>query len=144
MKLLTKDTDYAVRALLVLARGDKEYVSAREISETERIPYSFMRKILLKLFKSGYVDSREGGKGGFKLKKKPSKVRLVDLIHSFQGNIRLSECMFRSKVCHNRATCILRKNINRIEKIVEKEFEKITIESLLKGLENEEEHNKNK
>lgn len=134
MKLLTKDTDYAIRALLVLAGTQKEYVSAREISETEKIPYSFMRKILLKLYKNGYVDSKEGGKGGFKLKKKPSKTRMVDLISLFQGNIQLSECMFRNKICHNRPTCILRKNINRIERIVKEEFEDITIKSLLEGL----------
>jgi len=134
MKLLTKDTDYAIRALLVLARNQKEHVSAREISKTEKIPYSFMRKILLLLYKSGYVDSKEGGKGGFKLKKKPSKISVVDLINLFQGNVQFSECMFRNKICHNRATCVLRKNINRIEGIVKKEFEGITIKSLLEGI----------
>lgn len=137
MKLLTKDTDYAIRALIVLAGTQKDYVSAREISETEKIPYSFARKILLKLYKSGYVDSKKGGKGGFKLKKKPSKIKAADMISLFQGNIQFSECMFRDKICHNRATCVLRKNINRIERIVKEEFEKITVKSILEGLGNE-------
>jgi Rrf2 family protein len=134
MKLLTKDTDYAIRALLVLAGNQKEYISAREISETEKIPYSFMRKILLKLYKSGYVDSKEGGKGGFKLKKKPSKISAIDLIRLFQGNIQFSECMFRKKLCHKRSDCVLRQNIREIEGLVEDKFRGITIESLWKQL----------
>ena len=134
MKLLTKDTDYAIRALLVLAANQKEYVSARKISEEEKIPYSFMRKILLKLYKSGYVKSKEGGKGGFKLKKKPSKIGAVDLIRLFQGNIQFSECMFRKKLCHKRSDCVLRQNIKEIQHLVENKFRGITIESLSKQL----------
>jgi len=134
MKLLTKDTDYAIRALLVLAANQKEYVSARKISEEEKIPYSFMRKILLKLYKNGYVDSKEGGKGGFKIKKNPSKISSVDLIRLFQGNIQFSECMFRKKLCHKRSGCVLRQNIKKIEDLVEEKFRGITIESLSKQL----------
>lgn len=134
MKLLTKDTDYAIRALLVLAGNQKEYVSARRISESEKIPYSFMRKILLKLYKTGFVDSKEGGKGGFKLKKKPSKISAVDLIRLFQGNIQFSECMFRKKLCHKRSDCVLRQNIREIEGLVEDKFRGITIQSLWKQL----------
>lgn len=130
MKLLTKDTDYAIRALLVLAGNQDQYVSARKISEVEKIPFSFMRKILLKLYKKGFVDSREGGKGGFKIKKKPSKISAADIIRSFQGNIQFSECMFRKKLCHKRRDCALRRNIKEIEALVEDKFKEITIKSL--------------
>lgn len=135
MKLLTKRTDYAVRALLVLA-GEKEgFVSVKEISEREKIPYSFMRQILLHLQRVGYVESKEGGKGGFRLKVPPREISVHDLIRTFQGKVSISECMFRKKICQNRQSCVLRKNILRIEELLVSEFHGITIESLIKDLE---------
>ncbi len=134
MKILTKNTDYATRALLVLASCPEKYFSARDIAKNQGMPYSFTRKILTELHKNGYVVSREGGGGGFKLKGDASKIRITDLIKVFQGEIKLSECMFRKKICRNRPDCVLRRNIERIEKLVENEFGNISIGSLLKDL----------
>jgi predicted ArsR family transcriptional regulator len=67
MKLITRNTDYAIRALLVLADKEGEYVSAREIAEEQDIPYEYVRKILQELIKEKMVVSKEGGKGGFRL-----------------------------------------------------------------------------
>ena len=59
MKLLTKNTDYAVRALLHLARRKKEFVSSREISREEKIPLHYLRRILQKLKEEKLVSARE-------------------------------------------------------------------------------------
>ena len=135
MKLLTKNTDYAIRALLVLAGKDDSYISARDIAAEQNIPYQYLRKILQQMIDNELVVSREGGKGGFKIKKSPLKIKGTDIIELFQGDIMFSECMFRKQLCQNRATCVLRKNIQKIEKLVTKEFGAITIHSLLKEME---------
>jgi DNA-binding IscR family transcriptional regulator len=64
---------------------------------------------------------------------------VADLIRLFQGNIQLTECMFRKRICSNRKTCVLRKRIKNIESIVTREFENLTIEDLLRDLEVEDE-----
>ena len=133
MKLLTKNTDYAVRALIELAQKKDEYISAREISDKQDIPYEYLRKILQKLISNEYATSKEGGKGGVKISSKPEEIKVIDIINLFQGEVQLSECVFRKQICQNRATCVLRKNIRRIENMVREEFEGITIESLLQG-----------
>ena len=132
MKLLTKNTDYAIRALLVLAKERDSYLSARDISKIQGIPYQFLRRILQKLIKNGLVKSREGGGGGFKINKNPNAIGVIDIIRIFQGNIQFAECMFRKQLCGNRATCVLRKEIKRIEKLVQREFKGIAISKLLK------------
>jgi len=132
MKLLTKNTDYAVRALLVLGKKPGEYISARDISKQQGIPYQYMRKILGTLIKKGLVVSREGGKGGFRIKKDPAGIKVADVITAFQGDIELSECMFRKKLCAKRASCVLREKIMEIESMVAERFRGITIKSLLK------------
>lgn len=132
MKLLTKDTDYAVRALLILAQNTQGFMSAREIADTDRMPYQYMRKVLQVLMKKGYIESKEGGQGGFKIKGQISQMGLNDIIRLFQGEIQLTECMFRKNICHNKANCVLRKSLVKIERKVIDEFKGITIESLLK------------
>lgn len=131
MKLLTKETDYAIRALMELAKGDGKFLSAREIAEAQGMPYQYIRKILQVLIKEKIVISREGGRGGFKLQVGSEKIKVSDIIRLFQGEIQLLECMFRKKICEQRPTCVLRKNIQKIEQLVEKEFDGVTIGGLL-------------
>ncbi|MCK5306862.1 MAG: Rrf2 family transcriptional regulator [Candidatus Omnitrophica bacterium] len=134
MKLFTKHTDYAIRALLELAGSKDEFLSARQIAKQQRIPYQFLRQILQGLIKNKLVISKEGSGGGFRIDKDPDLMSIVDIIVIFQGNIQLSDCMFRKKLCANRSNCVLRKQINRIEKLVNEEFKSVTIGSLLKDL----------
>ncbi len=135
MKLLTKNTDYAIRALMVLAENRERYISARVISDIQGIPYQFLRRILQTLSKQGVVKSKEGPGGGVKLATDPSTIKVVDVIEVFQGEIELSACMFRDTLCANRRTCVLRSEIKRIESLVTGEFEKLTIQKLVDGSE---------
>ncbi|UZJ40946.1 Rrf2 family transcriptional regulator [Prosthecochloris sp. SCSIO W1101] len=134
MRVLTKNTDYAVRALLVLGAHEGEYVSARKISQEQGIPYQFLRRILQDLCRHGLVQTKEGVHGGVMLDREPEHIRIKDVIEIFQGKIELSECMFRKQLCSNRANCVLRHEILRIELMVNREFEGITIGKLLDDL----------
>ncbi len=134
MKLLTKNTDYAVRALVYLARHEDRFIPSREISESEKIPLSFLRRLLQTLAREGLLTTKEGGRGGVKLKVPPESIRLTRLIGILQGKIQLADCIFRKRLCHNRAHCPLRKRIKGIEQRVISELEDITVKSLLDDL----------
>ena len=133
MKLMTRHTDYAVRALLVLERNGDRYLSTRKIAEQEGIPYQFLRRILGELIKNDLVESREGTGGGFRLTADPVEIRIVDLIRIFQGDFSILECLVGGNPCPNRDTCVIRQEIIRIEKIVKDELGGITIASLSKS-----------
>jgi Rrf2 family transcriptional regulator, cysteine metabolism repressor len=133
MKLLTKNTDYAVRALLELSRSKDDFLSSKEISFKQKIPYQFLRRILNKLIENKLAVSKEGGHGGFKIAAVPDSISVYDIIMIFQGDVMVSECMFRKKICHNRSKCALRKELLRIENILNGEFKNLTIEKLLES-----------
>jgi Rrf2 family protein len=135
MKLITKETDYAIRAILNLARRPGEFASSRDIAGSEEIPLQFLRRILQTLIKHDIVESREGAAGGVRLVAKPAKLRLIDVMEVFQGKLQLSDCMFRKRLCSNAKTCVLRKRIKRIEQVVAREFNSVTIADLLRDLE---------
>ncbi|NTU97633.1 MAG: Rrf2 family transcriptional regulator [Chlorobiaceae bacterium] len=134
MKVLTKKTDYAIRALLMLAASNGRYLSAKAISDEQDIPYQFLRGLLQELIRLGHVVSKEGARGGFMISRDPDEIRVKQLIEAFQGKVQVSECMFRKQICANRAKCVLRHEIMRIEEVVNNEFERITIGSLLHNL----------
>ncbi|MGQ9604512.1 MAG: RrF2 family transcriptional regulator [bacterium] len=132
MRLLSKDTDYAMRAILYLARRPAEWVSSRRISKEEGIPLQFLRRTLLRLKQEGIIDAREGVSGGVRLKTNARSITLAQIIRTFQGEIKISQCMLRKRKCPNRSKCPLRKEILKAEQMLRKKFERINIASLLK------------
>jgi len=62
---LTKRGDYAVRAMLALARGAGNGLqSARRIAEDMDIPVRFLPQVLADLQRAGLVESAPGRSGG--------------------------------------------------------------------------------
>lgn len=131
MKLITRDTDYAVRAIAFIAESKKEMVSTDELVRRLKIPRPFLRKILQVLNKDGILVSYKGKGGGFRLGQSVKKIFLLDIMKAFQGDVKLNECVFKKRVCPNIKTCPLRKKITRIEGTVLKELKTITIASLI-------------
>lgn len=131
MKLITRDTDYAIRALCFIAKQDKKVVSVSDLTKALRIPRPFLRKILQMLNKKKILSSIRGIGGGFLFTKDSSKIFIVDLIKIFQGSIKLNECTFKKKLCPNKNKCLLKEKIDLLEKHMISELDKITLKTLL-------------
>jgi Rrf2 family protein len=133
MKLITKNTDYAMRALCYIARQRhaEKAVTVGELSRKLKIPLPFLRKILQMLHRKRILKAYKGNKGGFLLARPAEKIYLIELIEIFQGPIELSQCFIRKRLCPDRATCLLRKKIAQMEKYLIGELKAITIKSLL-------------
>ena len=131
MKLITRNTDYAVRALCCIAEQKQEVISAGQLVKSLEMPRPFLRKILQALNKEGLLNSSKGKGGGFSLAVSPEKITLTDVMKIFQGPIKLNECTFKKKVCPNVKDCLLKKKIDEIEKEVILRLKSINLESLL-------------
>ena len=134
MKVLTKKTDYAIRALLMLGAKRGSYLSAKAIAVEQQMPYQFLRGLLQEMIRHNLIVSKEGVKGGFMLERDPDEIRVRKLIEIFQWAVQVSECVFRKQICANRSRCVLRHEIMRIEEVVNSEFEQVTIGKLLRKL----------
>lgn len=133
MKLITRDTDYALRAVCFIAKRHPQLVAASELVERLLIPRPFLRKLLQVLSREKVLRSYKGAGGGFQLGRKPENIFLVDLVRIFQGRLKLNECFFKKLSCPNKKNCALRKKIQSIENYVVKELNSITVASLLEG-----------
>lgn len=132
MKLITRDTDYAIRALCCIAKNEKELISTKDLVRCLKMPRPFLRKILQRLNKEGLVRSYKGRGGGFSLARHPKKISLTDLINIFQGPVTLNDHTFKKRPCPHSGTCKIKKRIDRIESLVISELKLITISSLIK------------
>lgn len=132
MKLITREIDYAIRALIYLAGRRGKVVPVAELVEALGITRPFLRKIMQELAKTDVVESYKGNKGGFRLKKKPENIYLIDLVEIFQGKFSLNECILNKDICPNRGNCILKDRVDDIEEKVKKDLESIDLRSLIK------------
>ena len=133
MKLITRNTDYAVRALCCIAEQKQEVISADQLVKSLEMPRPFLRKILQTLNKEGLLNSSKGKDGGFALAVSPGEITLTDVMKIFQGSIRLNECKFKKSDCPHINDCLLKKKIDEIEKEVIAKLKAITISSILKN-----------
>ena len=89
---LSKQTEYGLRAVVQLARiGPRQYVQSRDLSEAESLPNKFLEAILLTLRRGGFLDSKVGREGGYRLAKPPKEIRIGDLIRRLEGRLTLKE-----------------------------------------------------
>jgi len=131
MKLITRDTDYALRALCYIAKKKGAIVSVSELVLKLGIPRPFLRKSLQTLNKKKLLVSRKGLGGGFILSRSAESISLLRLIEIFQGPFRLNECNFKRQICPRRNACRLKKRIDRIEEFVVRAISSITIKGLI-------------
>jgi Rrf2 family protein len=77
--------DYAVRAALQLATAGEGPVKGETIAEAQDIPLRFLENILAELRHAGLVQSQRGAEGGYWLSRKPSEVKIADVIRAVEG-----------------------------------------------------------
>ncbi|MFC1594241.1 RrF2 family transcriptional regulator [Candidatus Omnitrophota bacterium] len=132
MKLITRDTDYAFRALCSMAGSRKKIISADELVHETKVPRPFLRKILQRLNKEGIVRSHKGKGGGFTFARSTKKIYLADIIKIFQGPIRLNDHTFKKKKCPEIERCKIKQKIDKVEQVVERKLKKISIASIIR------------
>ena len=93
MKLSTKGR-YAVMALTDLALyNNKGPVSLRDISLRQNISLLYLEQIFLRLKKYKIVKGIRGTKGGYKLEKEATEIKLSEILLAVDENIKTVRCI---------------------------------------------------
>jgi Rrf2 family protein len=99
---ITRQADYALRAMLYLAReypNKDQRAATSKIAEEQEIPASFLAKIISQLSIAGLIQTSRGAKGGVRLARKPEEISLLDVVEAIDGPISLNECVDDPSVC---------------------------------------------
>jgi Rrf2 family protein len=106
---ITRQADYAVRAVLYLARmGTSERSATSTVAEEQRIPPSFLAKIISQLSIAGLLHTSRGARGGVTLAREPKEITLLEVIEAIDGPIQLNECVAEDAECSFDEHCPLK------------------------------------
>ena len=106
---ITRQADYAVRAILYLARLEPtQRAATSQVAQEQRIPPSFLAKIISQLSIAGLLHTSRGARGGVTLAREPKDISLLEVIEAIDGPILLNECVNGNGTCTFDEECPLR------------------------------------
>lgn len=129
----------AVHSLVLLAHRPDRMATSEMIAGNVQTNSARIRKVMGVLRKSGFVETREGTKGGYMLTLDPDKVTLGDIYRVMaQGSLMPSWCSG-----HPEMDCVVGSNMRSVmdgifcsaERRLEDYFNDITISSVLGQIE---------
>lgn len=97
---ITRQADYAVRAVLYLAKmGSEQRAATSQIAQEQQIPPSFLAKIVSQLSVAGLLQTSRGARGGVSLARPPEQISLLEVVEAIDGPILLNECVSGNGAC---------------------------------------------
>src|SRR5512143_1306392 len=133
MLKINRQTDYAVRVLLALAKqGEGARLSSGAIQRQMLIPPALMARIVAQLAHAGLVRTFPGRDGGLTLPRPASQITLKDVVEAFEGPILLSQCLQvkGEDDCPFQSNCPVRLKWGRVQVAMLREMAAVTFESL--------------
>lgn len=97
---ITRQADYALRAMMYLANADPNQRSATsQIAEDRGIPPSFLAKIISQLSIAGLIHTSRGARGGVTLARPADQISVLEVVEAIDGPIALNECTLNPSSC---------------------------------------------
>ena len=117
--MITKRSEYAIRAVWELSRAGGELITASAVAEAQHIPPKYLPQIVAELVQAGILASSRGYKGGLRLRKGAEDVTLLEIIEAVQGKLDLFECQHTTIDCEHLPDCVLRGVYNQAQGALE-------------------------
>ena len=131
---ITRQADYAVRAVLYLANlGTSERAATSTVAEEQRIPPSFLAKIISQLSIAGLLHTSRGARGGVTLAREPQNISLLEVIEAIDGPIQLNECVGEDSLCSFDDDCPLRPVWSEAQNELVSRLKKTNFAQLMQG-----------
>ena len=131
--LYSKGCEYAIRALTEIPHKQKiNGFSVKSVCKAAKIPESFTRKIFQTLVKNRILVARPGPGGGYRFRKDPSQVSVLDIIHAVDGKDAFEKCVIKDFKCDEKNFCPLHPMWMKAKTSMMDELKKNTVSHLVK------------
>lgn len=88
----SQTTEYALRAMVVLAARSGEALTTAEIADATHMPAGYLSKVLQTLGRASLVRSQRGLGGGFTLSRAPEAITVLHVVNAVDPLRRIREC----------------------------------------------------
>jgi len=133
IKLSTKGR-YGTRLMVNLAHhynNGNETVILKNVSDDEDISIRYLEQIIIPLKINKLVKSIRGAGGGYTLARRPSEIKLSEILHSLEGSCCLVECVEDKDFCPRVPFCATYEVWKEATQILKNYFDKVTLQDLL-------------
>ncbi len=131
MDILRRNTDYALRLMVNLARRHTNgAVSTRTLAQEEEVSYQLACKLMQRLHTAGLVESSMGPKGGFRLRRGPADISIRAVIEAIQGPLRLNRCLLSRHACPRGDTCPVRVKMGELQNQMDEYLGSVALQEL--------------
>lgn len=136
---LLKYHEYGLKAMILLATRSKSeppqlLIPAREISQTEHIPYKFLEHTLVMLRNAGLLGSKLGAYGGYYLLRPANQITVGQIIRALDGRLEPVQCVGQASEsecpCPQAATCGVRMVMQEVYVSVSNILDRTTLEDV--------------
>jgi Rrf2 family protein len=103
--MLSKTSEYALRAIVHLARDPGDPVSAGEVAAALDVPANYLSKILHTLSRAGLVDSERGPRGGYRLARAADRMSIADVVGAVDPIAPEGRCLLGHQKCPGPRPC---------------------------------------
>ncbi|WP_298337277.1 Rrf2 family transcriptional regulator [Ferrimicrobium sp.] len=130
---MSRRSDYCVRAALYLARTAErtEATKVKEIVAEMGIPASFASQILADLVRTDIATSKPGRDGGYRLKRDPGSITLLELVEAGEGPLRADHCALGNGPCRWDTVCPLHASWQSTVAAVREQLTTITLATIV-------------
>jgi Rrf2 family nitric oxide-sensitive transcriptional repressor len=129
---LTLHTDYSLRVLMFAALKGDALSTIAEIADHFDISRTHLMKVVNALGRAGYLDTVRGKKGGFRLAKKPSLIRVGAVVRDLEEALGVVGCMQQRDYCPIEGACILRRALGEATTAFLAVLDRYTLDDLVK------------
>ena len=131
---ITRQADYAMRAVMYLSKlGPDRRAATSQIAEEQRIPPSFLAKIVSQLSVAGLLQTSRGARGGVSLARPPEEISFLEVVEAIDGPILINECVADGGSCNFGDTCAMRPVFCDVQAELVNRLESTTFGSVLTG-----------
>ena len=127
-------SEYALKAIFDLAcQTQGEPVKIAEIARRQQIPQKFLELILASLKQGGFVESRRGAEGGYRLARAPEQINVGTVVRGTEEDFALVQC-FRDggPECPIAPACVLSPVLERALGAFFRELDGSTLSDLVR------------
>lgn len=110
---LTKFSDYALRVLLLAAAANGRSLTIEETANAYGISRAHLKKVVLLLARTGYLNGIRGRSGGFTLARAPDQINLGAVLRITEPDFALLECFSAENTCRITCQCRLPQVLNK-------------------------------
>jgi Rrf2 family transcriptional regulator, nitric oxide-sensitive transcriptional repressor len=128
--VFSQTVEYALRAVVYLAREAPEGRTTDQIAQATRVPRAYLSKVLQSLTRGGIVHSQRGLGGGMTLVKVPEDLTILEVVNAVEPIQRIRTCPLEL-AAHGVQLCPLHKRLDNALAMVENAFGSSTLAEVL-------------